>query len=479
MRYRFLIILLSFFVLSCSVYIYGQEKTSLSVNDISGISKHGIDYEVTGDVNLRGKILSFPQGCTVMFNGGRVSNGIVVFNNNLLKGDVHIDGDFEGKITNDELKAEWFGIDAKEKRDQTKRLQSMINLFESNVPSNPWDINLQNPEPSILLPAGKFNVGEINLRSYITIKGSGRGSTELCGVTFKASGQYNITLEDISLTGYVGTTKASSYDLNNNEHSSAILLRDCARLIFKNVCIKNYDVAFDMYNSYLIDLYSCFVSYCNVCYFNDGKGSGYGGHAIRWFGGEMNSSKYGFVQKKGNGVLLNGSTIEGCYCGIYLIAPSSFSINACYFEGNNYDIYGSVVHINIENNLFSENEKSRGDAYIYAPKAIGYAVIQGNAFGNPVFDNPHIMVDDTTHVYGNILIGQNDIVHGGRIPVSERLKSYIYERGVNIFQTYLPEGNSLLLGQTIIYQDPQTGQLYFITRDIQGNLKYLPFKDNK
>ena len=385
-----------------------------------------------------------------------------------------------GVVENGVISAEKFGLKPGETRaKQTKALQAIVDLYADNVPHNSWDINLQNPEPTIVIPAGEYNVGEIELRSYVTIKGSGRGSTVLKGATFKAEKQFNITVEDLSLVGYVGTTKESKYDLDNTSHSSAFKLTDCARLIFKNVSIKNYDVAFDNYNTYLVDLYSCFVSYCNVCYLNDGKGNGYGGHAVRWFGGEMCDSKYGFVQKNGSGVLLNGATIEGCKYGVDFIYPTSFSVNACYFEDNSYDIYGTVVHVNIENNYFSESGKKKGDAYIYASTAIGFATIQGNAFGQPVYGNPHIITGKDTKVYGNIMIGQNDIVHGGRIPVSESLLPYVMEKGVNPYQTYLPNGKNMLMGQTVVYKNPQTGKYYLVTRNESGKLLYLPFNNSQ
>ena len=467
------------FMNSCFVATYGQVGKDLSLKDVSGVQLKEDGFVVVGDINLKGKTLVMPKGSKVDFKGGRIFNGTVLFDETLLEGDVLIESSIKGTIINEVIKASWFGLHAGSNIDQTRALQSIVNLYESNVSYNSWDINLDNPEPTIIIPSGRFNVGEITLRSYVTIKGAGRGSTELNGVTFKADKQYNITIEDISIIGNVGTTKKSNYVLENDTHLSAFKLNNCARLIFKNVCIKNYNVAFDMYNTYLVDLYSCFISYCDVCYLNDGKGDGYGGHAVRWYGGEMCDSKYGFVQKQGNGVLLSGATIEGCKYGVNLITPSSFSVLACYFEDNNYDIFGTVVHVNIENNLFSESGKVRGDAYIYAPTAIGFAVIQGNAFGKPIFNNPHILIGDSTHIYGNIMIGQNDIIHGGRIPVSERLLPYISEKGVNKYQTYLPEGNSLLLGQTIIFQDPQTGHVYLVTRDKEGDLKFLLFEDDK
>lgn len=380
-------------------------------------------------------------------------------------------------IENGVISAEKFGLKPGEtKARQTKALQAIVDFYADNVPHNSWDINLQNPEPTIIIPAGEYNVGEIELRSYVTIRGAGRGSTILKGTTFKADKQFNITIEDLSVVGYVGATKKSNYCLNNTSHSSAFKLRNCARIIFKNVCVKNYDVAIDNFNTYLLDLYSCFISYCNVCYMNDGNGSGLGGHSIRWFGGEMYSSAYGFVQKEGSSVLIMGATIENCRYGFFMINPSSFVINACSFEANNYDIYGALTHISVENNYFSKSGKKEGDAYLYATGAIGFALIQGNTFDLPVFGRPHIFIEDTTTVYSNILIGQNNIIYGGRIPVSERLLPYVNERGVNKYIDYLPNGGDLIMGQTIIYKNSQTGKYYIVTRNTEGDLLYSPLE---
>ena len=78
----------------------------------------------------------------------------------------------------------------------------------------------------------------------------------------------------------------------------------------------------------------------------------------------------------------------------------SFNINSCGFEANNYDIYGAIVHVNIENCYFSKSGKKKGDLFIYAPFAIGYTIIQGNTFDLPVYGKPHI-VKSSTYYWGN------------------------------------------------------------------------------
>lgn len=51
------------------------------------------------DVNLLGKAISFPEGCTVMFNKGSISNGRITFNSNQIKGKVRfVNCSYSGKM---------------------------------------------------------------------------------------------------------------------------------------------------------------------------------------------------------------------------------------------------------------------------------------------------------------------------------------------------------------------------------------------
>lgn len=186
-----ILILLSLCLCSCSVTTYGQVGKKVAIKDVVGVSQRGDSYEVIGNVDLKGKTLVIPKGKKVIFSGGKIANGTIVLDETQLDGDVKIEGNVQGSVTNGEIKASWFGLKAGSTVDQTKTLQSIVNLYESNVSHNSWDINLDNPEPTIIIPAGKYNVGEVTLRSYVTIKGTGRGSTELHGATFKVENQFN------------------------------------------------------------------------------------------------------------------------------------------------------------------------------------------------------------------------------------------------------------------------------------------------
>lgn len=464
-----------FFLFLCGLFIPLCSIAQNQLSNIKGIHFDGQNYVVTEAVDLRKKSLTIPKGATLCFEGGSISNGTVVLDDTELQGDVKIHAKVSGVVKNDYLDIKWFGVKPNTGEDQTKRVQEVVNLFSSNVPSNSWDINLQKPEPRIDFPAGRYYVGEIKLRSYMTLRGQGRGSTELRGVSFVATGQYNISIEDMSL---VGTERKSSHrDIKNPETikgHSAICFRDSGRIIIKNITIRNYAIAVDFYNTILTDFYSCFISYCDLGFRNDGKGNGYGGHAIRWFGGEICESNVGVVQKMGNSVSFIGATLEGCGYAMYLDYPVSFTISSCYFEANTFDIYGNIVHTNIENCFFSDAHKTKEGTYIYA-KTIGQSTIRNNKFNRQIEDRPYVELERGGTNYHNLYIGQNDIVGGGRIIVSNEIQDAIEERGRSSYQTYLPDGKSMLMGQTIVYQNPETGKYYLVTRDSKGELLYLPF----
>lgn len=458
-----------------SLYVNAQK----SITDIKGVLFDGQKYVITGKVDLRNNTLSFPNGSVVVFDGGSIVNGTIIFDNVELKGEVQILAKVEGSVKNDYIDVRWFGVESNTTRNQTERIQEIVNLFSSNVPTNSWDINLKRPEPQIKFPAGRFYLDEVKIRSYMTIRGQGRGSTELRGVSFTASGQFNINLEDMSLVGTEKKYPDSSVLIRNILSGRAALsFKDCGRVIVKNVAIRDYFIAIDFYNTVLTDFYSCYISYCGIGFKNDGKGNGYGGHAIRWFGGEISESNIGMWQKNGNSVSFIGAAMEGCGYAFYLDYPISFTINSCYFEANKFDIYGNIIHTNIEDSFFSDARKDQNGTYIYA-ESIGVSSIRGNKFSSQIGDHPYIEVEKGARYYHNLYIGQNDIIGGGRIIVSNEVMDAVEERGRQAFQTYLPDGENMLIGQTIVYKNPRTGKYYLVTRDTEGKLLFLPFIDQQ
>ncbi len=88
-------------------------------------------YIVHGRINLGGKHLIVPQGSTIFFNKGSISNGEITFQDTRLEGAISIDCLVNGVVRNDTLYTDWFIKGAKTLRkisDVSQRMQSIIDL---------------------------------------------------------------------------------------------------------------------------------------------------------------------------------------------------------------------------------------------------------------------------------------------------------------------------------------------------------------
>ncbi len=90
-------------VLSKSATITSQIKTKEST------------YEIRDKFDLGGKTLTVPEDCTLLFRGGEICNGQIVFNNTYLDGFVKIalsnKQSVQGALANDAIYTKWFQIE--------------------------------------------------------------------------------------------------------------------------------------------------------------------------------------------------------------------------------------------------------------------------------------------------------------------------------------------------------------------------------
>ena len=93
-------------------------------------------YVIKRTINLNGKQIVIPDGCTLVFKNGIIKNGMIVFQNTMLAGNVNIRCDVKGNILNDTLKTDWFfdGFSAGKKiQDYSNRIQNVFNLGSRTV----------------------------------------------------------------------------------------------------------------------------------------------------------------------------------------------------------------------------------------------------------------------------------------------------------------------------------------------------------
>ena len=76
---------------------------SKSSNEWNLSLKENTIYEVNSDIDLKGKTITIPQGCTIIFKRGKIANGKVIFKKTTLQGKILIDAEVEGMLTNEEV----------------------------------------------------------------------------------------------------------------------------------------------------------------------------------------------------------------------------------------------------------------------------------------------------------------------------------------------------------------------------------------
>ena len=101
---------------------------SKSSNEWNLSLKENTIYEVNSDIDLKGKTITIPQGCTIIFKRGKIANGKVIFKKTTLQGKILIDAEVEGMLTNEELYCEWFGAKPGSDNDASIGINRALNL---------------------------------------------------------------------------------------------------------------------------------------------------------------------------------------------------------------------------------------------------------------------------------------------------------------------------------------------------------------
>ena len=97
--------------------LYGAEVETVVVRKtrtlISQINKPEIRYVIKHDFDLNGRELRLPDACTLVFKGGRITNGIVTGQNTIIeaaKKTIFIDVHIKGCFMNDKVYSQWFDL---------------------------------------------------------------------------------------------------------------------------------------------------------------------------------------------------------------------------------------------------------------------------------------------------------------------------------------------------------------------------------
>lgn len=117
-------------------------------------------YEIRYAFDLGGGSVTFPSGCTLLFNGGRLSNGSLVYDKTEIKGEPFIRCTCTGQLQNDIVTPQMYGA-------------VVDGVTDDNVALN----NAAKYNDCLFLPAGNYCTSEpITMHSNMTLYGVGRES---------------------------------------------------------------------------------------------------------------------------------------------------------------------------------------------------------------------------------------------------------------------------------------------------------------
>lgn len=130
---------------SCAVQRHAdQSEKGMNVNFIDAKqmfipnigNPQGSTYIVNSTVDLNGKTVIIPEGYKLKFERGKIINGRIIFQNTKLEGDVDIQCDFDGTVSNDTIYVDWFikgQKSPKKLNDVSKPVQSIFGLGAKKI----------------------------------------------------------------------------------------------------------------------------------------------------------------------------------------------------------------------------------------------------------------------------------------------------------------------------------------------------------
>lgn len=204
-------------------------------------STSNVIYKITQDIDLSGGTLTIPSGCTLDFQGGTISNGIIEFNNTQIENksynNIFINIKVNGIIENDIVYIKWFG----------NNLNNIRNIIRSNTTyifdtNEVYDISNQievikegDSEYAVFYVENKVNIiFDCNNSTFIYNHNKSDGYRN--GGIFYIDNCDNITIKNIICDGNYTTLEKDGYDANNR-------IFICRNINYsKNIHITNFNI---------------------------------------------------------------------------------------------------------------------------------------------------------------------------------------------------------------------------------------------
>lgn len=206
------------------VYLRKNVTASKNILTQAMISNANTRYIIQYDYDLNGQAITIPEGCTLDFQGGSLSNGEIVFQNTTLSstGDIIINCKVSGSITNSEIWISWFNA----------KSRTAKNIYYPDVFEQVFNII---KEGKYILDGCKYEVIPISLKSNIEINLNGSEVKQKSGTVdtpvFAASNNENIKI-------YNGVINGNKENVTGN-NANGIRFITCANFEVNNIKFNN------------------------------------------------------------------------------------------------------------------------------------------------------------------------------------------------------------------------------------------------
>lgn len=286
-------------------------------------------YEIRYEFNLEGAEVTIPEGCVLKFDGGKIFNGEVVFDNTKLQGTIRCYTDISGTLDESEINVGWFtdGINVAS-QDTSSTIQQCVGIAYNSA-----------FVPTVFLPTGRyFCYNKITLPTgkRLSLKGENLNTNLIAANdgTMKyllgregddsRSASINLDLSDITIDANYRCEHAVYMPCMSDSHWESV------------ACISG--IVSNLYTNY------SFIDYFENCIFLSGdpynhptKYDVYLGpqqcNAIKFSACRFEGAYIALYTDNGYNITIDGCTIEGIRTtGVYACRTEGLTLTNTYFE---------------------------------------------------------------------------------------------------------------------------------------------------
>lgn len=500
--------------------VHAQEKSQVILKpfrsfcrqvDVTYEGRANSEYVISKRINLKGKTVTLPKNCSLIFKGGRLKNGELTLDNTIIEADgIVMKGvSLKGTLRNENVDLQWFAPV------ENKSVSGLLS----------WVVGNESVK-EISLPKGRFYIDTpVMLKSGLTLKGLGTKTVLVADRSYvqnypnkfvmfstvkqistiqtkpfqyEKESDYRYNYHDINIKDLCFDLNYAGGD-NKGGQMATIKIEDARNVTISNCCFVDDTAESDNHTYhavYIIKSKDCYVKNCQTenisfvhiissenitCSGNAGKSSigtwleSNDGHNITYENNNLDgvmsmTSAISFNSKECLAKNNNITTKTPIVCGIVLGHPNTElidnSADGCIVQSNSFEILGNGKN---DNGVLVQNgegikvidNKVRSSGNTIRVGQNGQATIENNELILANVANSNLYLNTQK----GVLVKGNKITDTGEgVPADYNLVVYLV-------------GDATIEGNTI-ESNVRDSKYNLIWAAPKGNVKKLSIKDN-